>query len=215
MNILAIVGSGRKGKATDVLVDQAIQGCQARHPDCQVQKIHLMDHRLEFCRNCLTCRDTETDGPYAPCVINDDMHPIYEQLAQADGLILGTPVHSGYVTGAMATFLERITWTFAKPEKKILTMERCPMPRTDKKRQAVIIVTSGIVPPILGFSCNWATGHIRGVIKHSLNAKTVGALYAGAVEHRGTETYLARAQSLGSRIGAASRRRRRGSKSQA
>ncbi|MEN8245216.1 MAG: hypothetical protein ABFS43_09970 [Thermodesulfobacteriota bacterium] len=33
MNILAIVGSPRKGKATDMLVDKAIEGVTAKHPD--------------------------------------------------------------------------------------------------------------------------------------------------------------------------------------
>jgi len=66
---------------------------------------------------------------------------------KSDALILGTPVHSGYVTALMMIFLERITWTFAKPAKSYLTISGCPLPRLEKKRKSVIIVTSGIIPP--------------------------------------------------------------------
>jgi multimeric flavodoxin WrbA len=55
MNLLAVVGSPRKGKATDLLVDKAIAGAQAADPDCQVTKISLADHDIKFCRNCLAC----------------------------------------------------------------------------------------------------------------------------------------------------------------
>jgi len=64
MNTLAIVGSPRKGNATDTLVDKAIQGVEAGHPDVAVSKINLADHHIQYCRNCLTCRDAETDAPF-------------------------------------------------------------------------------------------------------------------------------------------------------
>ena len=80
MNLLAIVGSSRKGKATDTLVDKAIEGARSRDPDCDVKKIHLMDYNIEYCRNCLVCRDTKTDEPYVQCVIRDDMDIICKDL---------------------------------------------------------------------------------------------------------------------------------------
>ena len=39
MNILAIVGSPRKGKATDTLIDKTIEGVTSQHPNSQVKKI--------------------------------------------------------------------------------------------------------------------------------------------------------------------------------
>jgi len=41
MNLLAIVGSPRKGKATDTLVDKAIEGVLSVSQNCNVKKLHL------------------------------------------------------------------------------------------------------------------------------------------------------------------------------
>lgn len=200
MNILAIIGSPRKGKATDSLVDKAIEGVKANHPDSMVTKINLVDYNIQYCKNCLTCRDADTNKPLSKCIIKDDMAQIYEEILKSDALILGTPVHSGYVTALMMIFLERITWTFAKPEKRYLNIRGCPLPRSDKKRKSIIIITSGIVPPLYRRFCDWATGCIKGIVRDSLNAKTVGDLYAGDIEHRGVEYYYDKAYRLGTKL---------------
>ena len=200
MNLLAIVGSPRKGKATDTLVDEAIEGVRAKHANAVVKKINLSDYDIHYCKNCLTCRDRNTEEPLSECVIKDDMPQIYKEILKADSLILGTPVHSGYTTALMMIFLERITWTFAKPQKSYLTIKGCPLPRSDKKRKAVIIVVSGIIPPLYRKFCDWATSCIKGIIRDSLNAKSVGDLYAGDIEHRGVEHYFDKAFRLGKKL---------------
>lgn len=200
MNLLAIVGSPRKGKSTDTLVNHAIQGVQANATDVRIKKIHLMDHEIKFCTNCLACRDSKTTGPMAKCAIRDDMDTIREDLLQADIMIFGTPVHMGYATGIMMTFLERVCWTFAKPERTFLTVKGCPRPRSDRKRKAITIVTSGIVPPLYQKFCNWAAGQIKTVVRDSLNGKIVGTLYAGDIEHRGVARYHRKAFRLGQRL---------------
>lgn len=200
MNLLAIVGSPRKGKATDTLVDRAIDGFQAKADNATVKKIHLMDHNIGFCRNCLACRDSNTKEPFANCSIVDDMADISVDVSHSDALIFGTPVHMGYATAIMMTFLERICWTFAKPEGKILTIRGCPVPRSSKKRKAVIIVTSGIVPPLYRRFCDDATKLIKQTARDSLNAETVGDMYAGDIEHRGVDYYLDRAYHLGRKL---------------
>jgi len=200
MNLLAIVGSPRKGKATDLLVDKAIEGVKFKSPDCNVKKLNLIDHDIQFCKNCLACRDNKTKSPVAKCSIRDDMDHIREDVLNSDYLILGTPVHMGYATAIMMTFLERICWTFAKPEGKIFTIDGCPVPRSDKKRKAIIIVISGIVPPLYRRFCDDATKLIKQTVKDSLNAKTVGDMYAGDIEHRGVDYYLDRAFNLGKKL---------------
>jgi multimeric flavodoxin WrbA len=200
MNFLAIVGSPRKGKASDTLVDKAIEGVKSKSPNCQIKKLHLIDHDIQFCKNCLACRDSKTKDPIAKCSIRDDMDYIKENVLNSDALIFGTPVHMGYATAVMMTFLERICWTFGKPERKVLTIKGCPLPRSDKKRKAVIIVTSGIVPPMYRKFCDWATNQIKGVVKDSLNGKIVGDMYAGDIEHRGVDYYLDRAFNLGRKL---------------
>jgi multimeric flavodoxin WrbA len=200
MNLLAIIGSPRKEKATDTLVGKAIEGFLQKFPDASVKKIYLSDHEIHFCKDCLACWRSDTDGPIAKCAIRDDMDDINQELLKADALILGTPIHMGYASALMMTFLERICWTFAKPERSYVIIKGCPAPRSDKKRKAVIIAVSGMIPPRYKKLCNWATSQIRGVIKDSLNAQTVGELYAGDVWHRGAEYYCHKALKLGQKL---------------
>ena len=197
MNLLAIVGSPRKGKATDTLVDRAIEGVKSKSPNCNIKKLHLIDHDIQFCKNCLACRDSKTKKPVAKCSIQDDMDYIREDVLKSDFLIFGTPVHMGYATAIMMTFLERICWTFAKPEGKLLSIYGCPIPRSNKARKSIIIVTSGIIPPLFRRLCDDATSLIKQTAKDSLNAKTVSDMYAGDLEHRGVDHYLDRAFNLG------------------
>ncbi|MCK5148678.1 flavodoxin family protein [bacterium] len=200
MKLLAIIGSPRKGKATDTLVSKAIEGAIKQSPDIEVKKIYLSDHEIAYCKDCLACWRTNPGSMLGKCAIRDDMDEINQDITNSDSLILGTPIHMGYATALMMTFLERICWTFAKPEKSYVLIKGCPEPRSDKKRKAVIIATSGMIPPRYKKLCNWATPQIKGVIKDSLNAKTVGELYAGDVWHREVEYYLDKAFQLGQKL---------------
>lgn len=128
-NLLTVVGSPRKGKATDILVDKAIEGAKSKDPNCNIKKINLIEHDIKFCKNCLACRGSQTKEPLAKCSIQDDMDHINEDVLKSDSLIFGTPVHMGFATAIMMAFLERICWTFAKPEGKSLTISGCPTPR--------------------------------------------------------------------------------------
>ena len=199
-NILAIVGSPRKGQATDMLVDKAIDEAKSKDPDCNIKKLNLIEHNIKFCKNCLACRDSQTKEPIARFSIRDDMDHINEDVLKSDSLIFGTPVHMGFATAITMTFLERICWTFAKPEKKILTISGCPLPISNKRRKSIIIVTSGIVPPIYRRFCDEATPLIKQTVKDSLNAKTMGDMYAGNIEHRGVEYYFDKAFNLGKKL---------------
>lgn len=200
MNILAVVGSPRKGKSTDTLVDKAIEGTQSADRNCHVKKVNLIDYNIQFCKNCLACRDSKTKKPVAKCSIRDDMDQLSEDVHNSDSLIFGTPVHMGFATAIMMSFLERICWTFGKPEKRILTLSECPLPRSDKRRKAIVIVTSGIIPPLYRIFCDDATKLIKCVVRDSLNGKTVGDMYAGDIEHRGVETYFEKAFKLGKKL---------------
>jgi len=200
MNILAIVGSPRKGKATDTLVDKAIEGAKSEVQGCTVKKLNLVDYDIRFCKNCLACRESQTKEPVARCSIDDDMVQISEDVLNSDALILGTPVHMGYAPAMLMAFLERICWVFAKPGGKTLSIKGCPVPRSNKPRKAIILITSGIVPPLYRRFCDDATPLIKRTLKDSLNATTVGDVYAGDIEHRGAERYFDRAFRLGQRL---------------
>lgn len=76
MKVLAIVGSPRKGKATDLLVDKAIEGVSSKAPNCDVKKLNLIDYDIQHCRNCLVCRKSKISESIARCSIRDDIDHI-------------------------------------------------------------------------------------------------------------------------------------------
>mgnify|MGYP001583395971 CR=1 FL=1 len=201
MNILAIVGSARKGKATDTLVDKAIEGLLSKDKNkAKIKKINLHDYTIKFCKDCLTCRDTQSDAPFVDCILKDDMRDLSKLLYESDAIIFGSPLHMGHVPGIVMTFLERICWTFSKPEASYVTVKGCPAPRGEKKRKAIIIIPNSIVPPLYRKFCDTATATIRGVLRDTVNTKTVGDLYAGNLEARGVECYLDKAYKLGQKL---------------
>ena len=197
MNILAVMGSYRTGKTIDTLVDRAIEGARS-NGDVVVDKLVLKDMNIEYCRNCMTCRHDDPTKTCARCVILDDMQAVYPKLEAADGLIFGTPVNIGHATAVMKAFLERVIWVFAKPGGGLVP--GCPIPRSARRRKAIIIISSGIIPPLLRRFCDDATPLIKCVCDTSLNAKLVGSMYAGAVEKRGVDAYLGKAYALGGKL---------------
>ena len=199
MNILAIMGSYRKGKTIDTLVDKAIEGAKANNTSSiQVDKLYLIDKNIEYCKNCMVCRKDDKDKNIANCVISDDMEVIYPMIEEADGFIFGTPVNMGAVTAVMKTFLERTCWVFAKPGER--PVRGCPTPRTTRKKKAIIIVSSGLIRPLFRRWCDDATPLIKSHCDCILNAKVLGSLYAGAVEKRGMDVYLDKAYKLGKKL---------------
>lgn len=198
MRIVAINGSYRKGRTNDFLIDRAIDGVRSVDPEAEVEKITLIDRKIEYCRNCMVCRNDDPAKPVADCVIDDDMKEIYPLLERADGYIIATPVNMASVTALLKTFLERVCWVLAKPGRRPLP--GCPVPRTERKKRLVVIVSSGLIPPLLRRFCDNATALIKDVGRCSLGARTVGSLYAGAVEKRGGEYYSGRAFRLGRRL---------------
>jgi multimeric flavodoxin WrbA len=197
VRLLAISGSYHRGGAIDRLIDRAIEGARSVDPGLELDRIRLIDKRIEYCTNCETCKKDDPLKPFARCVIEDDMQAIYPLIDRADAYLFGTPVNCGHETAVMKTFLERFCWVFARPSPRWIPLKGCPEPRPSRKKKAAIIVSSGIVPPILRIFCDRATALIRGICGCVLNARVVGSFYAGRVQLRGVEPYLDKAYRLG------------------
>ena len=198
MKIVAIMGSYRKGKTIDTLLDKAIEGAKAGNPQVEVEKVTLVDKHIEYCKNCMVCRNDNPEKNVAKCIISDDMQTLYPKLDEADAFMFATPVNMGHETAIMKTFLERICWVLAKPGN--YPVKGCPEPRTRQRKNAIIILSSGIIHPLLRRWCDDATSLIKSMCSVSLNAKVIGSLYAGAIEKRGLAPYLDKAYKLGQKL---------------
>ena len=89
MQIMAFVGSPRKGSNVDCLIDRVIEGLYSRS-EAAVEKIYLFEADIKYCTGCLAC--TAFKGSQ-DCPLKDDMAVILTRMKQADGFIFGTPNH--------------------------------------------------------------------------------------------------------------------------
>jgi len=201
MKIVAVCGSHKKGRTVDTLIDKAIDGVRAVDGAVEVEKIHLVDKHIEYCKGCMACHGDDPAKPIAKCPTQDDMQDIYRKLDDADGYILGCPTYEATVTAVMKTFLERICWVMARPGKR--PFKGCPEPRNSRRKAAVLITSTGLAPAWL-MRCLGATRKtFHDVIPCTLNAKIVGMLWAckvGMPKPKG-ERYFGQAHDLGKKLG--------------
>lgn len=103
--IIAINGSPRKGWNTDKLLQSALKGAEDAGAETKI--IHLYDLNFRDCKSCLVCKlkGNKTDGI---CAIRDDLKSVYEEIFDADGLIIGSPIYYSNLTGETISFINRL-----------------------------------------------------------------------------------------------------------
>ena len=119
MKFFAINGSPRKNCNTAQLLDSSLEGVKSVFPDADVKRVDLYDFPFNGCKSCFACKRIN-GAHYGKCVQKDDFKPILEEIVQADGIILGSPIYFSDVTGNMRCFLERFMFPFlaySKTEK--------------------------------------------------------------------------------------------------
>ena len=102
--LLALVGSPRKGGNSDVLVDEAIAAFTGSGGTAE--KIALADLTINPCRGCLACM--KGDGLDTVCVQKDDMTGLYGRMMEAHAMIWATPIYMWSPTAQMKLFLDRL-----------------------------------------------------------------------------------------------------------
>ena len=100
MKIIGINGSPRAKGNTRLALDT--MGEVFAQEGVEFDILHI-GHKLSPCSGCFRCAKTHT------CTLPDDgLNAMYEQLIQADGIVLASPVYFASVTSGMRCFLDRI-----------------------------------------------------------------------------------------------------------
>jgi multimeric flavodoxin WrbA len=108
MHVVAINGSPRKKWNTGTLLEHAVKGAASK--GAKTTLVHLYDLQYKGCISCFSCK--KRDGKsYGTCAVKDDLTPVLETIRTADGLILGSPIYFGTVSGEMKSFLERLLFS--------------------------------------------------------------------------------------------------------
>lgn len=196
--VLAIVGSYRKGKVIDSAVDAVLAG--AAEAGAQTEKIYLIDAHIEFCDNCRAC--CQQPGKRGACRHRDDMESILDKIERSDALVFASPMNAFTVTAITKRFIERLLvyayWPWGQPGPK--------MRPVSKSKKAVIVVSSAM-PAILGRLLFGQMFRLLKGTQKAYGAKVIKTLYFGMVAQNPTWTLsqrnLNRCRIVGKRLASA------------
>ncbi|MGI6451983.1 MAG: flavodoxin family protein [Syntrophomonadaceae bacterium] len=107
VKILGISGSPRRAN-TDTLVAQALKAAAEMLP-VSTELISLAGLKITPCEGCNQCYGFYKGATWDKMCYkhDDDVTYIYQKIAEADGLIVGSPVYAGDITAKLKAFMER------------------------------------------------------------------------------------------------------------
>ncbi len=99
MNVLGISGTPRKNGNSEILLQYALRPFEKQ--GWQKRVFRLSEITVQPCRGCEQCKKQ------GRCVIEDDMHPIYDAFRWCDALIISSPVYSRNISAQLLAVLDR------------------------------------------------------------------------------------------------------------
>lgn len=100
MNILILSGSPRKGGNTDQLVEAFAKGASPKH---HVEVVSVHNAKVAPCMGCNACFKSKE----SVCVQKDDMALVYEKMADADMLVIASPVYFYGLSAQLKAVIDR------------------------------------------------------------------------------------------------------------
>jgi multimeric flavodoxin WrbA len=102
MKVIAINGSPRKGGNTETMIRKVFEPLEAA--GIETELIQLGGQAIRGCMACGKCIEMQNKT----CVIpNDPVNEIIQKMAEADGIILGSPTYFTDVTAEMKALIDR------------------------------------------------------------------------------------------------------------
>ena len=121
--IIIIDGGPRNNMNTAKLLQKFAEGAKSVGSDMEVKTIRLYDLDYKGCMSCMACKLKGKASNI--CRFKDALTPVLENIAHADGLVLGSPIYFGEVTGQMRAFLERLSFPWLSYNDYSLTAPKC------------------------------------------------------------------------------------------
>jgi len=106
--IVIIDGGPRRNMNTSQLLQRFAEGAMSVGGDVEVKIFRLYNLDYKGCMSCMACKLKGRASNI--CRFRDALTPVLEEIAVADGLVLGSPIYFGEVTGQMRAFLERLSF---------------------------------------------------------------------------------------------------------
>ncbi len=109
MKVFGISGSPRN-QGTAFAVNYALKYLEDK--GVEVRYFSVRGKKINFCIHCDYCIKKK-EG----CIHKDDMEEVYKNFEWADGIIIGTPVYQGNVSGQLKVLLDRLRALVARNPK--------------------------------------------------------------------------------------------------
>lgn len=108
--IVIIDGGPRKTFNTASMLKQVAEGANSVNGDIEVKAVRLYDLDYKGCMSCMACKIRGKMSNV--CKYKDALTPVLQEVAEADGLVLGSPNYFGEITAQMRAFLERLCFAW-------------------------------------------------------------------------------------------------------
>lgn len=149
-----LLGSPRKEGNSEQLADSLAKGAEER--GYEVRKVRLAGKKLNGCLDCRKCWSKGT-----PCIQQDDMAPVYEDITAAEVLVFASPLYYYSWSAQIKPVWDRLLPFFAANAKTNL-----------KDKRAVLLATAGDteiscfdgLKASFRLACNFANWNIAGMI---------------------------------------------------
>ena len=154
--IIIIDGGPRKNFNTASMLQQFAEGATSVGKEIEVKTVRLYGVDYKGCMSCMACK---VKGKAANvCKFKDALTPVLEEIAQADGLVLGSPNYFSEITAQMRAFLERLVFPWLSYKDFSLT--------APKRMPVVLMLTMNANPAQYDGTNCWGT--MEGVITRAL-----------------------------------------------
>ena len=107
---MIIDGGPRKTFNTASMLQKFAEGASSASDEIEVKTVRLYDLDYKGCMSCMACKVKGKASNV--CKFRDALTPVLEEIAEADGLVLGSPNYFGEITAQMRAFLERLAFAW-------------------------------------------------------------------------------------------------------
>ena len=135
--VIIFNGSPKKKGTTAALLAEVVKGAEAC--GAEVVEYDLNDKTLRGCQSCMACRRPDVDA----CVQKDYFAPMYADLKEAVGIVVGSPIYMSTITAQAWILINRLYPAMGPdfapryPGKKYATVITQGSPVTDVYQPAI------------------------------------------------------------------------------
>ena len=102
--ITLIVGSPRKNRSCNFLVDKAIEGIKSVSGEFEIKKVQIAEYEISPCNGCDQCLRPPNDCPLAE---NDDTKKLEDIILGSSALLIAAPNYFGSVSSQIKVLIDR------------------------------------------------------------------------------------------------------------